>query len=891
MDDALDFADTRTTRNRVPGDQYDADLDERLRRGDEALQKDGLSSDMDGAPARAELRQLLEWYFLEREKQAQNRLEMATDCDFYDNLQWDAEDAQTLRDRGQMPLVYNEVAPMVDWLIGTERRARVDWRVLPRTEDDVQAADVKTKVLKYVSDINRVVFHRSAAFADSIKAGVGWLDDGTRDDPTADILYSRREDWRNVLWDSSSYELDLSDARYLFRWRWVDLDVAVAMFPQRAAQIRMAAEDNAAFRSGSDEEETWASPLDEMTNERTGRIYASGSGVMVDARRRRVKLIEAQYRKPMPVKIVTDGPHRGAIYTESDAALGEHVRASGAQLLEKVMMRVHGAVFTDSHMLAYGPGVARHNRFTLTPVWCYRRGRDRLPYGVIRRVRDIQQDLNKRASKALFMLNTNQVIADDDATDDWEELRDEVDRPDGLIKKKKGSQVEIRRDTDAATGQIQMMTLAAQSIQKSAGVADENLGRQTNAVSGEAIKARQLQGSVVTTEPLDNLRYATQIQGEKQLSLTEQFYTQEKVIRLTGAKGALEWVKINVPELADDGAVRILNDVTASMADFVVSEQDYAGTLRQVMFDSMNQLAQKLPPEIGMRFLRIAFEFSDLPNKDEIAEELRRLTGERDPNKEMTPEEAQQAEEQMRMQSEQLQLQRETAFAALEEQRAKVRELNARAMELEARAAAAGQEPGGMPPEVEAALAESRKAQGQAADQIDKLSHQLAKAQSEMANRTMQIKSDSDAKRVAAQIDADAKVRVAEIQQASDQVMTGLLGRMDDMAKLLDEAARRADEALSKQEQAQKALVQMQAEAAAREKVDADANKAKPAAEPAAKPAPAPLPPPPPITVNVQVDATQGPVVKTVTLERDADGKVKGGTVKEAPAEKGGVAK
>ncbi len=51
---------------------------------------------------------------------------MALDQDFYDNLQWDPEDAATLRDRGQMPLVYNEVAPMVDWVIGTERRTRVD---------------------------------------------------------------------------------------------------------------------------------------------------------------------------------------------------------------------------------------------------------------------------------------------------------------------------------------------------------------------------------------------------------------------------------------------------------------------------------------------------------------------------------------------------------------------------------------------------------------------------------------------------------------------------------------------------------------------------------------------------------------------------------------------
>jgi hypothetical protein len=61
------------------------------------------------------------------------------DADFYDNLQWSPDDAQILKDRGQMPLVFNEVAPMVDWLIGTQRRTAVDWRVLPRSEDDVDA--------------------------------------------------------------------------------------------------------------------------------------------------------------------------------------------------------------------------------------------------------------------------------------------------------------------------------------------------------------------------------------------------------------------------------------------------------------------------------------------------------------------------------------------------------------------------------------------------------------------------------------------------------------------------------------------------------------------------------------------------------------------------------
>jgi len=761
--------DIRSNHN-APGDDYYRRQAESVGMTEENPEVDPLES----PGAKDTHRQLLEWFYYEREKQSLNRLEMAMDADFYDNMQWDPDDIMALNERGQMPLVYNEIAPMVDWLIGTERRSRVDWKVLPRTEDDVQLADVKTKVLKYVSDVNRCTFERSRAFADAVKVGIGWLDDGVRDDPTQDIIYSKHEDWRNVLWDSSCYAYDLSDARYVFRWKWVDEDVALAMFPNRQAQIRSGVEEATQYQADGWEEDTWRTPTDAQSV-RSGFIYATGVGTLADAKRRRIRLIEGQYRKPVRVKIVSDGPMRGAILGDRDAGLIQALTDNGHSIVEKVMMRVHWVVFTEANLLGMGESVLRHNRFSLTPIWCYRRGRDRLPYGVIRRVRDMQMDLNKRASKALFMLNTNQIIADADAVDDWNEARDEADRPDGMIKKKRGSDFLIRRDTDAATGQIQMMTLAANSIQKAAGVSNENLGRQTNAVSGEAIKARQLQGSVVTTEPFDNLRLAVQIQGEKQLSLVEQFYTEEKVIRLSGEKGRIEWVNINQPEMQPDGSVRFLNDITASQADFVVSEQDYAGTLRQVMFDSLNGLASRLPPEVALRLMVISMEFSDLPNKDLIADQIRQLTGQRDPGKPMTPEEAAEQQRQMQMQAESMEIQRQTALNALEEQRAKIREINARATKFESEAGGADGAAGNQ------ALVSQIRSQADSA--LERVTEQLRAAQSELADRTLALKRDSDTKLEIARINADTKERIAEIAANSNKTLESLQAQIDALGR------------------------------------------------------------------------------------------------------------
>ncbi|MGL4573749.1 MAG: hypothetical protein ACRCV9_03065 [Burkholderiaceae bacterium] len=822
--------------------------------------------DLDSEAKRKELKKLLTWYYFEKDRQSENRLQMATDADFYDNIQWDAEDAATLRERGQMPLVFNEIAPMIDWLIGTERRTRVDWKVLPRTEDDVELADVKTKVLKYVADINKSAYHRSRAFADAGKVGLGWIDDGVRDDPTQDPLYSRYEDWRCVLHDSLAYDLDMSDARYVFRWRWVDVDIARVMYPDRIDAINKAAQEF----GGTDADIGNDDDLDGSLSASLGSGYRTvgDEGPFAGATRKRIKLIECQYRAPAPVKIVAEGELKGAYVNEHDAVLMDKIAKGGCAIHEKVSMRMHIAVFTERDLLYCAPSPYRFNGFTLTPVWGYRRSRDRLPYGAIRRVRDLQQDLNKRASKALHALNTRQVIAETGAVKDIAEAREEIQRPDGWVDIAPGRQFRVESGSEMARGQMEMMQLDAASIQRGTGISNENLGRQTNAVSGKAIEARQLQGSVVTTEFFDNLRLAVQLQGEKQLSMTEQFYSDEKVIRLTGNKGALEWVRINQPEQQPDGSIRHINDISGSMADFVVSEADFAGSMRQTMFDALNSLASRLPPEVSLRLLTIAFEYSDLPNKDEVAEQIRKITGERDPDKPMDEEEAAQMQQQMQAQAEAMEMQRQQAQTALAEQQAKVRELNAKAAKLEAEVQAAAQagqgQDTGTSDEQMALHKEMQdvalKLQAEAAAEIDRLSEALRKAQAELTNRTLQIRTDADVKLEMAQIDRVARERVAQIQATSTAQIDALGNLITQMQAKFDQQAK---------------------DFAA--KLDAKTKEPSPAPVAPAAPVAAPAPSEP-IQIHVHVDSDKPTPNKSVVFEHGADGKVRSAKVVDVPA-------
>lgn len=587
---------------------------------------------------------LLDYWTRELDRQHDNRMEMAIDEDFYDNIQYTEEDARILRDRGQMPLVYNVISASVDWVLGTEKRSRADFKVLPRRKEQSKPAQRKTELLKYLSDVNRTPFHSSRAFEDMVKVGIGWLEDGIGDDDDEEQIRSRYENWRNVIWDSACSELDLSDARYVMRSKWVDLDIACAIFPKRKQLLERSASDSVDFAAlDAYGDEAMDGP--ELENEGVG-ISRAGDRIY-GYQRRRVRLIEAWFTLPMKVTRVRGGDFDREIYDQYSPGHVEQVENGEAETTEKIGSRMHVAIFTSAGMLYFGESPYRHNRYPLTPIWAYRRGRDGMPYGMIRRLKDIQQDVNKRASKALHILSTNKVVMDDGAVEDIDEFREEVARPDAIIVKKTGKNIELNADRDLAQWHLEFMSRDISLIQSASGVTDENLGRRTNASSGIAIQRRQDQGALATAKLFDNYRYAKQIQGEKQLSLIEQFMSEQKAFRITNMRGNPEYVEVN------DGQPE--NDIVRSKADFVISEADWRASMRQAAADQLLEAMSKLPPQVSLVMLDLVVENMDLPNVEEIVKRVRQVTGQRDPDaEEMTPEE--QAKQQAAGQQQQLQM-------------------------------------------------------------------------------------------------------------------------------------------------------------------------------------------------------------------------------------------
>jgi hypothetical protein len=618
------------------------------------------------------LRQLSDWWYDARDRHSQNRAEQATDAAFYDHEQYTAEEIAEMHARFQAPLVFNKVKIATDWLLGTERRSRLDWNIRPRGPQDTEPAKAKQAFMKYLDDVNGFSWERSRAFEDQVKVGIGWTDETVTTDPNDPPVLCEHESWRNVWLDPHSRHLQLKDARYIHRRRTLDVEYAVAMFPEHEALIQSAAniEGRLGFdiddeMSDEDVPQLWLR-ADEFGRTRVSRNWA---GIAPYGLRMRVTIIETQFRKPVAAKRITarDGGNHGQWFDPSNPDLVKLYQDGAISLSDTIRQQIHYALWVPNGVLRSDKMPMRHDRFSLTPYWGFRRDRDGMPYGVIRGVRDAQSDFNKRMSKAQFHLAANQVIGDEDAVNDWDDVADNAARPDGIIKlnsAKNGAgskRFEILRGEALAAGQVNLAEVASAHIHDGTGVNREQLGRDTNAQSGRAIQAKQSEGALTTAALFDNYRLAFKISGQKVLSLAEQYCTGPMQFRITENQHSIDWMEINTPVFDETtGEWTYHNDITAQQADFVVDAQDYRETMRLAMAEQLMETIGQLDPQIGLQLLDLAIDLTDLPGKDVIVKRIRELNGHADPGSENDPE--QQAKRQQKEQAaaeEQAMVQRE----------------------------------------------------------------------------------------------------------------------------------------------------------------------------------------------------------------------------------------
>jgi hypothetical protein len=610
--------------------------------------------------------QLKSWYTTSMHRQRANRYQMALDEDYYDSLQYTPEEEAELLSRGQAPVVNNEVAPIVDFMLGTERRMRVDFTVSHRTDDSPEAgeeAQAKQQLLKFLDDLNMGQFVRSEAADDQYKAGVGWTEPWIKPEGEFPIGF-RSESWRNVIYDDLAQSRNPEDWRYLFRFRELDLDIAEMMIPRKLWPLLHKARVTNDTRTYLEHWNGVAMQGMDQGSQGLGAGSLVGKFMQYDADawlnnpRERVLLIEAQYSAPCK---------------REDGTFG--------------LMKRH-SIMTQEDMLFEAWSPFNHNRFTLIPRWCYRRKKDGAPYGMIRRHRSRQDALNKLESKAIFRMSTRQVLVESDALDpevmDIDDLADRVTDPSAVLEFKKGAvsnnMVRIIDGTALAQADVAMAERYVQSIRQG-GVSIEDRGNDSADLSGKARAIRRDQSSVMIAEPLDNSFLARQIEGEILLSLAEQYHVDPMTFTAPGRLKSVEYIKINQ---TDPKTGKKLNDIARRKAVFTLGEQPWKQDMAESAFETltsmMGELA-KVAPQVVISILDIVFELHPaLPRKAQILARIRQATGMSDPDQPETPEQKLQAEKKAAKDEAQYQAEMEKFIAEIAEAKARGVKLNAEAV-------------------------------------------------------------------------------------------------------------------------------------------------------------------------------------------------------------------
>lgn len=632
-------------------------------------------------------KEFLHWamsmYHREVDIQLDDRFERARDCAFYDGDQFTDDELSVYEERNQAARCYNEIKPTVDWILGGERRSRADWSVLPRSEDDVEIAIVKTKLVKYINDINKAKYYRTKSFEEMVKSGEGWtkifLD--KNDEGEAQISY-RYVHWRDMVRDSTCRDtVNFSDCRYMWETRVVDLDSLIVRFPEHEQALKNQARD---FEDLKIEKESELNDYAGDKYDKNTGVYSRyvgsmsiGGGIYCTTRQA-VRVWEMWYKKTERVKVLKKaGGSSNEIYDENNPVHTYLVMRKGATVVETIRDQMYMALYTEDVVLYHGKSIYAHNKFPYVCRTAFIKDSDNAVYGVIRQIRDPQSSLNARRNRALFLMAANQVVMEDGAVDDLNELASQVSKPDGIIVYKANRKLEIGKTSELASQQVAFAEQDAAHINRTVGITSESLGAASTGKSGIAIQALQEQGSIITTSIIDNNLMALQVEGELVLSLIEQFMDAELQFRITGDDPSRpEFVRVN------DG---MSTSITETQADFIVAERDYRQTMRQALSEQMlavvgNIVQSTGDPKMAVALLEMSIDLQDLPNKKIITAELRRAAGL--PPRDETEDERKAREEGEQAQAQQsAELQRKQQEIMLMQEEAKAKKLQAEAIQ------------------------------------------------------------------------------------------------------------------------------------------------------------------------------------------------------------------
>ncbi|MGL4975994.1 MAG: hypothetical protein ACRC56_11920 [Bosea sp. (in: a-proteobacteria)] len=495
--------------------------------------------------------------------------------DYYDGKQLTKQEREALQKRGQPPVVENVIKRAVNSVVGVARDQAVDPRAFPRngSDQDIAASEVATKSLRFVSDGCRFdTMMRPRAFQAMLVEGVVACD--VEVDHAAEVSPVLIQP-HQVIYDPFALDLGFSDAQFLGHYRWAWLSDVAALYPHCE-----------------------------------GKITASAGGA--DERRE-------------------DRPRFGWV---DKGALGQRVAV--VTLYVRIKGQWHRAVFCESYLLefAVSPYLDEDGNPTCTViVQAVYRDRDNSVYAYVADLIDLQDEINKRRSKLLHVLNVRQLqeISDGSFNGNVEDARREAARPDGVIP----AGLQVSPTSDFASGQAQLLMQAKADFDR-ASPNPAILGRQGADASGRAMQVRQQAGLTELWAEFSALEDFTVRAYRAFWARIKQFWDGPRFIRVTDDLKAPQMLQINEPVMEmrlvagpygglvpQEVEVGQKNRVAEMDMDIIIDVSPNTANLASEQYALLVDLAKAgvpIPPDAIIRA-------SSLPEKAAILEQMKPKDG------------------------------------------------------------------------------------------------------------------------------------------------------------------------------------------------------------------------------------------------------------------------
>jgi len=554
--------------------------------------------------------------------------------DYYDGKQWSDDEIQKLKDRGQPCITDNRIKDKVDYTLGLERKMRTDPKALARHPDGEPGADAATMALRYVAGCNHFPQVKSAVFKNMAVEGFGGAEvivENTTYAKTKNkrvvIRYIR---WDRLYFDPHSLAEDFSDSRFQGIVKWMDLNEAKAKYPKLKDEFDFFTQQS--FAPGSptfDDKPRW-----------------------FDRGRKRVQILEHYYKQG-------DTWYRAVF--------------SRVGFIEEPKESVYKDPDTDQTECP----------LILQSLYVDREGNR---YGLIKRYKDLQDEINKRRSKSLHLLSVNQATAEKGAVEDVERTRKELARPDGFVEYTPGMKLEIRENVDLAEGQFKLLQEAQLAL--SATGPNEALLGNTGDLSGRAKQLDQQGGLITLGIQGDSIRFWQKRCMIAAYNRMRQFWTSEQYIRVTdGEKTKFTPLNSTYPvdhplvksQKAQAGApMNVMSDLDM---DIEIDEAPEVATIQQEDFQKLSDLAGSGKVQIPATALIEASSLSaatkkkvldemggKLPDGTEIPPQVQAMLQQKEQQiQQITQAQGEKAQEQMQREQE---LQKMTADAQLAQAKA-----------------------------------------------------------------------------------------------------------------------------------------------------------------------------------------------------------------------------